>query len=189
LEDKGDSNLPMSERVSTELKSKIKETGIEMMQKRPLDEARSQLEGLALSDSDEDLEIPSIVSGLKKHEKRFTANDTVFALNGASILDFQPGIDTKALTIEEEIRQLMTTIQQLLESRGLSWKDTALVHVYVSDMSAFGRMNAVYKTFFGINPPSRYVSESAKCYKRKLTLHFKQSHRPSWIKEGCQSSN
>jgi diphthine-ammonia ligase len=155
LEDKEGNHLPISQRLKTELKSKIQASGIEMMQNRPLEEGRSELESLTLSDSDENLVLPSIASGLKICNNFATENGTIFALNGVSILDFEPDVNIVTLTTEDEIRHLMTSIQQLLTSRGLSWKNAALVHVYVSDMSAFGRMNAIYKTFFGINPPSR----------------------------------
>ena len=58
-------------------------------------------------------------------------------------------------TIEEETKACMVLVQNKLTERGLSWKDVVTMNVSVRDMSDFGRINAVYKTFFDINPSPR----------------------------------
>jgi hypothetical protein len=34
-----------------------------------------------------------------------------------------------------------------------------MVHLYVGDMSMFAEVTSVYRKYFGINPPARYVVE------------------------------
>ncbi|OBZ88025.1 Diphthine--ammonia ligase [Choanephora cucurbitarum] len=57
--------------------------------------------------------------------------------------------------IEEETKACMVSVQNKLTERGLSWKDVVTMNVFVRDMNDFGRINAVYKTFFDINPSPR----------------------------------
>ncbi|KAI8367755.1 hypothetical protein BD560DRAFT_454888 [Blakeslea trispora] len=58
-------------------------------------------------------------------------------------------------SIEEETEACMTLVQDRLAEKGLCWKDVVTVNVSVRDMNDFGRINAVYQTFFDINPSPR----------------------------------
>ena len=42
-----------------------------------------------------------------------------------------------------------------LHGLGLSWSDVVNMNVFIKNMDEFGRMNAIYKKFFHINPPTR----------------------------------
>lgn len=42
-----------------------------------------------------------------------------------------------------------------LHELDLSWSDVVNMNVFIKDMDEFGRMNAIYKKFFNINPPTR----------------------------------
>lgn len=60
-----------------------------------------------------------------------------------------------ATTLEEKVHHIMTTLQNSLEENDLSWDNVTMMCVFVRDMSNFGRVNAIYQKFFGINPPPR----------------------------------
>lgn len=51
-------------------------------------------------------------------------------------------------TIEAETTQVMKNIQAILEEAGLSFKDILKASVFVTDINNFGRINAVYATYF-----------------------------------------
>ncbi|TPX63981.1 hypothetical protein SpCBS45565_g06227 [Spizellomyces sp. 'palustris'] len=64
-------------------------------------------------------------------------------------------------TLEEETTIILNYLQDQLVSCGLTWDNVVMIHVYVRDMSAFGRLNAAYNKYFGINPPPRVTVEVA----------------------------
>lgn len=63
---------------------------------------------------------------------------------------------------EAEVRQALTSIGALLKQGGMGFEDAVSVQVYLSDMSLFDRMNAVYKTFFPEPRPTRTTVGVAK---------------------------
>ncbi len=56
--------------------------------------------------------------------------------------------------IEGETRQTMENIKRVLEQFGSSMNDVVKCTVFLADMSEWGAMNGVYKTYFE-NPPAR----------------------------------
>lgn len=59
-------------------------------------------------------------------------------------------------SIEEETHQVLKNLGAILSTAGLNYQDVVSCTVYISDMNMFGRINAVYATYFneGI-PPAR----------------------------------
>ena len=57
--------------------------------------------------------------------------------------------------IENETRQTLTNIQQILEAAGSSLRWVVKTTVYLQDINEFTRMNSVYAEFFKENPPAR----------------------------------
>ncbi len=59
-------------------------------------------------------------------------------------------------SIEEETHQVLKNLGAILRTAGLNYQDVVSCTVYISDMNMFGRINAVYATYFneGI-PPAR----------------------------------
>ena len=53
---------------------------------------------------------------------------------------------------------------------GLAMEDLVAVHVYVADMAQFARINAVYKTYFTINPPIRCVTTTSTLTNRHYAV-------------------
>lgn len=57
--------------------------------------------------------------------------------------------------IEAQTRQSLTNVQAILEAAGLSMKNVVKTTVFLTDMSDFAAMNAVYATFFEAPFPAR----------------------------------
>lgn len=80
--------------------------------------------------------------------------------NGTIYLSGQTGTDptTKQLageTIEEQTRQSLTNISQVLEAAGATLNQVVKVVVYLADMSEMAGFNNVYREFFGDHNPAR----------------------------------
>jgi 2-iminobutanoate/2-iminopropanoate deaminase len=71
----------------------------------------------------------------------------------------QIGADLKTGAIPEdfeaEVRQCLDNIGLVLKAAGMSFADAVSVQVYLTDMSLFPRMNAVYVTYFPEPRPTR----------------------------------
>jgi 2-iminobutanoate/2-iminopropanoate deaminase len=66
-------------------------------------------------------------------------------------------LKTKAVPadFEGEVKALLGNIGIVLKAGGMDYKDVVSVQVYLTDMSLFPRMNAVYTTFFKDPRPTR----------------------------------
>lgn len=65
-------------------------------------------------------------------------------------------------TIEEQTRQSLTNIRQILEAAGSSMNQVVKTTVFLADMNDFQAMNGVYAEFFGENPPARSAVQVAR---------------------------
>jgi 2-iminobutanoate/2-iminopropanoate deaminase len=66
-----------------------------------------------------------------------------------------PGTD-----IETQTRQTLQNIKGIVEAAGLSMQDVVKVTVYLRSANDFSKMDAVYRTFFPENPPTRMTLEA-----------------------------
>jgi 2-iminobutanoate/2-iminopropanoate deaminase len=57
--------------------------------------------------------------------------------------------------IEEQTRQALTNLKNVLEAAGSTLAQVVKTTVYLNNMIDFPKMNAVYAEFFGENPPAR----------------------------------
>jgi 2-iminobutanoate/2-iminopropanoate deaminase len=57
--------------------------------------------------------------------------------------------------VEEQTRQALTNIRNVLEAAGSSMDNVVKTTVFLKDMNDFSKMNAIYAEFFGENPPAR----------------------------------
>jgi 2-iminobutanoate/2-iminopropanoate deaminase len=57
--------------------------------------------------------------------------------------------------IESQTEQVFTNLQSVLEAAGATFNDAVRVGVYLTDMSHFARMNAVYAKYFSLPYPAR----------------------------------
>jgi len=56
---------------------------------------------------------------------------------------------------EAEVRQTLDNIGLVLKEAGMGFEDAVTVHVYLTDIELFQRMNAVYTTYFKEPRPAR----------------------------------
>jgi len=65
-------------------------------------------------------------------------------------------------TIEEETHQVMQNISAILEAAGITFNEVIKCSVFVTDIQNFGRINAVYATYFEeANAPARELVQVA----------------------------
>ena len=58
-------------------------------------------------------------------------------------------------TIEDQTRQVLDNLRAVLEAAGSGLDRVVKVTVFMTDLSLFARMNAVYATAFPSDPPAR----------------------------------
>ncbi len=58
-------------------------------------------------------------------------------------------------TVEEEARNVLTNIRNMLEAAGLTMDDLVQVQVFSSDVADYDAFNRVYRTFFTTEYPAR----------------------------------
>ncbi len=79
----------------------------------------------------------------------------------------QIGIDTKTNNlvsggIEQEFRQIMENIKQILEAGNSDLKKILKVTIYLTDIQHFSQINAIYSEYFNDNFPARETVEVSK---------------------------
>jgi len=71
----------------------------------------------------------------------------------------QIGTDLKTqklgATFEDETKLALENVGLILKEAGLSFDDVVTVHVYLTDIGLFGRMNSVYMPYFREPRPAR----------------------------------
>lgn len=57
--------------------------------------------------------------------------------------------------VEEQTRQVLTNLRNVLEAAGSSLEHVVKTTVFLQDMADFPKMNAIYAEYFAENPPAR----------------------------------
>jgi 2-iminobutanoate/2-iminopropanoate deaminase len=87
-------------------------------------------------------------------------------VDGTLYVSGEMGTDLKTRQMpdnfEDEVKNALGTIGLILKKAGMDYTDVVTVTVYLSDMELFGRMNAVYATFFKDPRPARATIGVAK---------------------------
>ena len=65
-------------------------------------------------------------------------------------------------SIEAETRQVLDNLKAVVEAAGFTMGDIVSTTVFMADLNEFGRMNAVYATYFPNNPPARATVQAAR---------------------------
>lgn len=92
--------------------------------------------------------------------------------NGTLYISGQIALDpeTGALVqndIEAETHRVMHNLQAVLEEAGLNFSDVVKCSIFVSDINNYGRINAVYASYFDeADAPARELVEVANLPKR-----------------------
>lgn len=58
-------------------------------------------------------------------------------------------------TIEEQTKQVMENLKEVLEKAEVSFKDVVKTTIYMTDMSLYGKINEVYGSYFSEPYPAR----------------------------------
>lgn len=58
-------------------------------------------------------------------------------------------------SIEDQTHQIMANIKVVLDAAGIGFNDIVKVTIYVTDMSLYGKVNDVYRTYFSEPFPAR----------------------------------
>ncbi|KAJ3292468.1 hypothetical protein HDU79_001423 [Rhizoclosmatium sp. JEL0117] len=58
-------------------------------------------------------------------------------------------------TVQQETHDCMSQLIHHLQTHNLTPSNITSMHLYVADMSEFAALNAVYGSYFGVNPPTR----------------------------------
>lgn len=87
-------------------------------------------------------------------------------VDGTLYVSGQIGRDLKTQKVPEdfdaEVRQVLDNIGIILREAKMTYADVVSVQVYMTDMSLFQRMNAVYTTYFKTDRPARTTVGVAK---------------------------
>ncbi|KAJ3395136.1 ATP binding domain 4 [Entophlyctis sp. JEL0112] len=62
---------------------------------------------------------------------------------------------------EDETRQTLDQIGEILENNYMTWTDVVMMHLFVADMNEFSAINSVYGSYFGCDPPTRVTVQAA----------------------------
>ncbi len=88
------------------------------------------------------------------YSQAIQAGDTVY-ISGQIAIDPSTG-DLITSSIEEETHQVLKNVGAILEAAGLTYENVVSCSVFIKDMELFGRINAVYTTYFSTGiPPAR----------------------------------
>jgi 2-iminobutanoate/2-iminopropanoate deaminase len=78
-------------------------------------------------------------------------------------IPINPATNTiEAVTIEEQTRQVLSNVQNVLAAAGASLRDVVKTTVFIKDMNDFAALNAVYAEIFGETKPARSCVEVAR---------------------------
>jgi len=96
---------------------------------------------------------PGLESGSYPFSKVVEANGLVFL--AGQVGDVPGGHGAVPGGIEPETRAMLENVGRLLKAVGLDYGDVVKCTVYLRDFDDFAAMNAVYRTYFPTEPPTR----------------------------------
>lgn len=71
------------------------------------------------------------------------------------IIGNRPGTDELAPGVDAQVHQALDNLGAALQAEGLDFSHVVRANVFLSDTRNFGTMNAVYRTYFAEDPPTR----------------------------------
>ena len=70
-------------------------------------------------------------------------------------IPIDPATGTMPETVEEQAKQVLTNIKNILAEAGLTMNDVVKTSVFLSDLGDFAKVNEVYASFFAEPYPAR----------------------------------
>ena len=103
---------------------------------------------------------PNAPAALGPYSQAIVANGMVYC---SGQIPVDPATNTiHAETIEEQTRQAITNLKNVLEAAGSGLDKVVKTTVFISDMNDFAALNAVYAELFGDTKPARSCVEVAR---------------------------
>ncbi len=97
---------------------------------------------------------PNAPAPIGPYSQAIQAGETLF-ISGQIAIDPATG-DLITTSIEDETHQVLRNLGAILEAAGMTYDHVVSCSVFIKDMELFGRINAVYTTYFGSGiPPAR----------------------------------
>lgn len=100
---------------------------------------------------------PKAPAAVGPYSQAILSGGTLYA-SGQIAIDPKTGI-LAGSTIEEQTKQVMTNIGEVLGTAGFSFKDVVKATIFITDMNSFGVVNKIYGEYFTENPPARSCVE------------------------------
>ena len=103
---------------------------------------------------------PEAPEPIGPYSQAIVAGNTLFA-SGQIAIERSSG---KLITgnIEDETKQVMTNIANVLKAGGFSFKDVVKCTIFLKDMDNFPKVNAIYGQYFTETPPARETVEVSR---------------------------
>ena len=86
------------------------------------------------------------------YSQAIEANGMIFV---SGQLPVNPETGTMPESIEEQARQSLENLKNILQEAGLSMDNVVKTTVFLADINDFAAMNEVYAKYFTANPPAR----------------------------------
>ena len=103
---------------------------------------------------------PNAPAALGPYSQAIVANGMVYC---SGQIPVDPATNTiHAETIEEQTRQAITNLKNVLETAGSGLDKVVKTTVFISDMNDFAALNAVYAELFGDSKPARSCVQAAR---------------------------
>ena len=103
---------------------------------------------------------PNAPAALGPYSQAIVANGMVYC---SGQIPIDPATNTiHAETIEEQTRQAITNLKNVLEAAGSGLDKVVKTTVFISDMNDFAALNAVYAELFGDSKPARSCVQAAR---------------------------
>ncbi|XP_060790586.1 diphthine--ammonia ligase isoform X3 [Neoarius graeffei] len=123
-------------------------------------------------------------------QEEFASNACQFMSSARSSAGYQwitgiTGHSSEHTDIQSQTQHAFTVLQGELQETGWQLKHTVLVHLYVRNMEDFGKVNAVYRTFFSHCPPARVCVQARLPVGQLLQMDVLLHHWSVAPEEGC----
>ena len=97
---------------------------------------------------------------LGPYSQAIRANGFIFC---SGQIPIDPAADAVvATTVEDQTRQAITNLRQVLEAAGSGLDKVVKTTVFISDMNDFAAVNGVYAEMFGATKPARSCVQAAR---------------------------
>jgi len=110
--------------------------------------------------SNQVISTPLAPAALGPYSQAIKVGNTVYCSGQIPINPATGAID--AVTVEEQTRQAITNLKNVLEAAGGGLANVVKTTVFISDMNDFAAINGVYAELFGDTKPARSCVEVAR---------------------------